>query len=367
MSSAVLLSILCLLPITHSSKQNLRKHEDSAISVCPVFSRYPDDFTLAQVNLIPGTHNAGTFDMTKPENCKIEEPYPFLRRSWVASRCKTQTFSIEDQLNMGIRFFDLRSSPVDGDAGEYMITHNLYTSLKLTDVLNTITDWLAKNSKEIVLVFIRRDSEHSDLITSDSQQARFGKVIADTVAGKALENTTGSLMNIPLGEMRGKIILLHQEPFMKHCFRSDEMSACQSFHIGQSFHMQSLYSHGYFGHSNAIKDIENYCSLDTYCSAIVRPVKNPDPNDLVMRMLSVDNSWIWSIIPPLSTCEGYNNCLEKQIKKKKHEIDERIAETSGLEGPLFSRHIYLGVVAMDGVTPELIQRLVTYVSPEDRK
>lgn len=65
----------------------------------------------------------------------------------------TQDKSIEEQLSMGIRFFDLRIAHKPNDSSsDLYFTHIIYTHLIVLETLSSVATWLDSHPKEIVIL-----------------------------------------------------------------------------------------------------------------------------------------------------------------------------------------------------------------------
>lgn len=166
-----------------------------------------DETLLCNIN-IPGTHNSCA--------CFIDFPY--------FSKC--QNLTIKEQLEIGIRFFDLR---IEAKNGEVKTVHSIlscrkkkFSRKKLTvdDVLFDITSFLKENTTETVLLCVKRDNgvspeetyrifferyvKNNDLFFTENRIAALGEVRGKTVlinrceVGKFTDLTSGlNLSNWP--------------------------------------------------------------------------------------------------------------------------------------------------------------------------
>lgn len=109
-----------------------------------VFSSLPDDIYLSQVN-ITGTHDSCT------AFCSMEN----------MARCQSMT--IKQQLDAGVRLFDLRLAK---RRGRYFLVHSLATcfydegkkrELFVEDVLDQLSRFLCENPREVLVVSIKQD------------------------------------------------------------------------------------------------------------------------------------------------------------------------------------------------------------------
>ena len=97
------------------------------------------NLTLTEM-CIPGTHNSGTY-----------QPDFALGREWI----RTQSLSLRNQLNMGIRSLDLRIG--QNKPGDYIITHDTWkTKYSLEQALTEVLDFIKATKVEIVILDFHR-------------------------------------------------------------------------------------------------------------------------------------------------------------------------------------------------------------------
>lgn len=158
-----------------------------------------DDIYVAQLS-IPGTHDAATVYCTDALLSLSE-----------SGQC--QQYTIEQQLEMGIRVFDIRPS---GD--DLAIYHGLYacyngvnskTPYNLSDIYGFFNDFLDNNPNEFIIVLLRWEEER----IFNNKENKFNSAMSDFVTGqvyleKALprEILDKELQNLTVGDMRGKIL-----------------------------------------------------------------------------------------------------------------------------------------------------------------
>ncbi|XP_070764678.1 PI-PLC X domain-containing protein 1 [Enoplosus armatus] len=111
---------------------------------------------------IPGSHDAMSYclDINSP---LVQSESDFFRlldglfycftRPAIFKWATTQDKSIEEQLSMGIRFFDLRIAhkPNDSSSNLYF-THVIYTHLMVLGTLSSVATWLESHPKEVVIL-----------------------------------------------------------------------------------------------------------------------------------------------------------------------------------------------------------------------
>ena len=140
-----------------------------------------DDLPLSALT-IPGTHDSSAFTYS----------WPFVA---------TQKMDFLQQLNAGIRYFDLRCG-VRNDVVE-MVHGPTYLGLRLERVLETMYRWLSAHSSEALVVQIKQDRDE------EKSTAHFSHAIFKELSQKSerwrTANTTPSL-----GELRGRIQLFRR-------------------------------------------------------------------------------------------------------------------------------------------------------------
>ncbi len=155
-----------------------------------------DDKTLLIDIAIPGSHDAGTFNM-----------------NWLG---RTQGYSVKNQLSMGARYFDLRVNKTDD--GYYMY-HAMFNGEKFEDVLNALTDFITENKTETLIL----DFQH---FSGGSEDDVISMLVESLVEeGLAVENTTQAddlefVSTLRLDDVRGKCVILfgNEEKADEHDF-----------------------------------------------------------------------------------------------------------------------------------------------------
>ncbi|MFS2035623.1 hypothetical protein ACEN8I_16495 [Polaromonas sp. CT11-55] len=135
--------------------------------------------TLRSV-VFPGTHDSGTSDITSASNFS-PDGNPSIRhfpRAWVVPFAKAQGLSIDRQLHAGIRYFDLRVAP---ENGQLKTIHALYSGA-ITDAIDQISFFLGYFKREIVILDFQAfwdvtDDQHDQL--AKYLKDRLGPLLAD--------------------------------------------------------------------------------------------------------------------------------------------------------------------------------------------
>ena len=153
------------------------------LNLCEWMKSVPDTTPLCQLS-IPGTHDSGALDG--------------------GEAFQTQELTIEEQLEAGIRCFDIRLKACDNNLlGVYhsIVFQDAYWE---TDVLPAFRNFLQEHPSEALIVFIKREAGDTEAFKS--------------LLSTSLNDTLCAPLFIPdfhkdiaLGEGRGKILLIHRD------------------------------------------------------------------------------------------------------------------------------------------------------------
>ncbi|KAG7372553.1 phosphatidylinositol-specific phospholipase C, X domain containing protein [Nitzschia inconspicua] len=160
------------------------------------------DLPLTQVG-IPGTHDSGTYCFDREKGASPDSDLTTMIQSKLPGRllgavsnvildqvfgrlCQCQDKSIKQQLEMGIRYLDLRVA-FHAESGQYYTCHGVYCA-DMVDVMKQITDFLNANPKELVIL----DFNH--MYQMDGHHKKFLKMVFDALGDKAAnQNIKGGL------------------------------------------------------------------------------------------------------------------------------------------------------------------------------
>ncbi|KAF2209800.1 hypothetical protein CERZMDRAFT_46729 [Cercospora zeae-maydis SCOH1-5] len=157
---------------------------------------FHDDTSLAALS-IPGTHNSPTYYKALP-----------------SVRC--QAVSPREQLDNGVRFFDIRVQPQnidDAKNDELNLVHGVFPiSLtgpkKFRDLLSTVRDFLKENPSETVIFSLKREG------AGDATDQHLSQILRDHYTGSANTEAPNNWYTNPkvplLGAVRGKIIIMRR-------------------------------------------------------------------------------------------------------------------------------------------------------------
>ncbi|UPJ18311.1 phosphatidylinositol-specific phospholipase C [Bacillus cereus] len=157
--------------------------ENQSINFSKWMSKIPDSKTLAQIS-IPGTHDSGAY------------------RSDVIAWAKTQEQNFFQQLNHGVRFFDIRGRVTDNNT---IVLHHgsIYLKVTLHQFINEAKNFLKSNPSETIIMSLKEDHEAMPGATYS-----FPETFEKYYFGDSIFFKKGG--NITLGDARGKIVLLRR-------------------------------------------------------------------------------------------------------------------------------------------------------------
>ena len=142
-----------------------------------------DDETPINKIAIPGSHDAATAGVM-----------------WMA---ETQSYTIEEQLQCGARYFDLRVHKKDG---QYKIFHSVIDGTDFIPILKTLSDFIESHPSEFLIL----DFQHFKGDSEEGVKALLKEYLYDK--GLMVENTSGFsnldyIRNLKLKDVRGKALI----------------------------------------------------------------------------------------------------------------------------------------------------------------
>ena len=120
-----LLLVICLIIIINGSCFQIYKSKVDNSN----WMEYIDEDAYVNEIVMPGSHDAGSYKMV-----------------WLG---ETQQFNIEQQLKMGVRYFDLRVNKIDD---EYVIFHSIINGVEFLPILESIKNFIIDNPTEVLLL-----------------------------------------------------------------------------------------------------------------------------------------------------------------------------------------------------------------------
>ena len=197
MKSTIILLIINTLFIFSTSAQSSNKWNEWMKEIA-------DTLELCQLS-IPGTHDSGALDG--------------------GEAFQTQDLTLEEQLNQGIRVFDIRLKACENNQlGVYhsIVFQDLYWE---TDVLPLFTTFLEQHPSETLIVMLKKEGGNGD---------DFSRLLSQN-----LNDTLHTKFFIPhfkedilLGECRGKILFIHRDQLLEkfpgaQCHGWKDNATCQ--------------------------------------------------------------------------------------------------------------------------------------------
>lgn len=176
--------------------------------------RLPDSRLVAHLS-IPATHDSGA-----------TEGGAYLH---------TQDLTIQQQLDAGIRGFDIRLNPINNsELGVYHGEHFMHWTWD-KDVFGVFVEFLRQNPTEMLFVSLKKENGDADgetfarILSGYLNNEQYQPFIVDRFAD-----------NLTLGECRGKIVFMHRDNYMK----AYPGGRCNGFADNASFVCQLIASDG---------------------------------------------------------------------------------------------------------------------------
>ena len=120
--------------------------------------------------VLPGTHDSGTSSVTSsspfsPDAADVIKKINWMGPGTVAGLAKTQDKNIKQQLELGVRYFDLRVAPNPNSNNELYFVHSKYgDSVSMT--IKDIKSFLEKHDREVIIL----DFQHFYGMNKDNYQ-----------------------------------------------------------------------------------------------------------------------------------------------------------------------------------------------------
>ena len=236
-----LMSLFALIPISGIGKSNLTNW----------MSNISDSYQIREMS-IPGTHDSGA------THALVD----------LAGKC--QDLSIREQLDIGVRFFDIRLQ-LKND--KFVICHDfLDQKLDFESVLKTFDNFLNENNKEFLLVSLKKDY---DTLNSTKDFDVLLKDYLKTYTNKVSLSTT---IPLTLGEARGKIYVIDR-------YGIDIGVPAYYWSDNQTFSTNDLYVQDYY----CIDRVED--KINSINSAIDYSKSNNDKLTLNFASCYIDNDF----------------------------------------------------------------------------
>lgn len=141
-----------------------------------------DETCISEIS-IPGTH----------DSCALYEP--------VHPSAKCQNYTIKDQLEMGVRFLDIRGVALINKIG---VVHGpIYQARKLDYILDECYSFLEENPTETIIMSVKED------FSLGGSGKKFNSLVEKYISERSDRWFTENRLPL-LGEVRGKIVLFNR-------------------------------------------------------------------------------------------------------------------------------------------------------------
>lgn len=245
-----------------------------------------DCYYLSEIT-IPGTHDSGADLHTS----QCADPGDVI----------CQHFRLSNQMDMGVRCFDIRLCYDDGSLLAYHGGYYLHKNF--TDQLNNAVDWLGKHPSETLIFIIKQ--EHSS-----ENDHTFGQKVYDYLKKKGLNHFYLKNEMPTLGEVRGKIVIARRFGNKLGCDFglslgwSDNTKGAAFCNSGLDIYVQDHYSLHTVSTNTKVSEIKD---------CIVKANEDLDPKRLYINFTSGERVPLETIC---ETADDINYELEDYLDEK---------------------------------------------------
>ena len=168
----------------------------AAASLANDWMEHLDDNAYLSQTSIPGSHDSATGEGWTGG----------LGTLFGSSMGLTQELTIAQQLDCGVRAFDLRPCVVDG---ELVINHGiLQTKAKFPDTLRQLCQFVTDHPTEFVVIVMRHETD------GDDNSDQWAGMMATCLSSPDIRPTlTDYRRDITIGELRGKVLVLSRDTY----------------------------------------------------------------------------------------------------------------------------------------------------------
>lgn len=156
---------------------------------------------IVNLPVIPGSHDSGALNLGAGPTWQGEALWPY---------AQTQNHTIAEQLDLGIRFLDLRLHVIKDEmdlADSIVISHTYDSDLSLSDTLSQVKTFLDTNPTEFVILYVRIDTAHPLTGDTEGKKAYIQQTLLDS--GITFSIHTGvDLPTLKVSQVAGQAILL---------------------------------------------------------------------------------------------------------------------------------------------------------------
>ncbi|XP_041055929.1 PI-PLC X domain-containing protein 1-like isoform X2 [Carcharodon carcharias] len=183
-------------------------------------SESPDFGTELMLRSQGGSHDSMTYclDLNSPIKPSdkvlnyLDRVIPCITRPEIYKWCRTQESSITEQLEAGIRFFDLRVAHKPNDTSDHLyFVHGIFTTVTVLEALKEFRLWLETHPKEVVILACRfidkmNEQQHHELIQE----------MKDLFGSKVCPKTSVELVSLKrLWELGYQVIISYDDSIAK--------------------------------------------------------------------------------------------------------------------------------------------------------
>jgi 1-phosphatidylinositol phosphodiesterase len=298
-------------------------------------SKISDNTSITDLS-IPGTHDTMTIKCDQYTN--------------------TQTLSFEEQLEAGVRFFDMRLTQKFTD--EMVAAHrSCITNFTFYDILGVASGFLKNNPSEFIIMRIQNANENKDDFPEYTKSLH--SVILQNLDKFYFPNKDNSWPNV--GNARGKIIAVECNPKMYDASTIEKVA--EHTLTQQALTQQTLPCRwAYRWHDNDQIVLQDYWDspevfnkLAVIKEHIKQSSKMIDNSRLYLNHISATNGKLENPIGYASVINAKVNAILSDLGKAK-DAEYKDAKGNNIKNDDSNKHINTGVLIFDFITHNLSQK-----------
>lgn len=184
------------------------KNIDKLVDLSNWMSKKPDLNSARLLDItLPGTHNSASFDLTTQLNSN-DPDYGTVEKGtfdipdavisqWICGYALTQSLTLSEQLQAGVRFLDLRFD-YDGATSQWRAYHFLW-GMEMSKLLEQIATFAKAHPKEVIV--LQFGTIYNTAVTSEQRQDYANK-ITNVFAGQLIPTTTTNMTTVTIGQLQ---------------------------------------------------------------------------------------------------------------------------------------------------------------------
>ena len=189
------------------------KYKEDKLDQVNWMSRISDEKKINEI-VIPGSHDSGCYNM-----------------SYLG---ETQYLTIKEQLDVGVRYFDIR---VNKDHDKYVIFHSIINGVEFDPILDDIKSFLDTNNTETLLLDFQHFNNGADAYVYEKLSLKLGDYL---LSNNTAKNDLEYVSSLTLKDTRGKCLVFFGDD-SKYCSNAEILSRNNDACTNKGCALDSMY------------------------------------------------------------------------------------------------------------------------------